>query len=66
MAGRTSVNKRQRELVRKERQAEKRSRRDERRVKRGAGNAEEPLVTAPQELEGPSRSLPGGESPDVK
>lgn len=46
MSARTSVNKRQRELQRKERQAEKHTRRDERRVKRNGGEME-PVPAAP-------------------
>ena len=44
MTGRPSVNKRQRELVRKERQADKLLRRDERRTKRN----EDPVAPAPE------------------
>ena len=43
MAGRTTGNKRQREMLRKERQAEKLTRRDERRTKRVAGDSAEIL-----------------------
>jgi hypothetical protein len=46
MTARPSVNKRQRELQRKERQAEKLSRRDERRVRRNLVDAE-PSETSP-------------------
>lgn len=44
MPGRTSVNKRQREMQRKERQAEKLSRRDERRVRRNVVPGDAPLA----------------------
>jgi hypothetical protein len=44
MTGRPSVNKRQRELVRKERQADKLLRRDERRNRRN----EDPVAPAPE------------------
>jgi hypothetical protein len=56
MTGRPSVNKRQREMARKERQTEKLSRRDERRAKRNvdpvapapeAGVLDEPIDVAP-------------------
>ncbi len=51
MTGRPSVNKRQRELMRKERQAEKLTRRDERRVKRNLPEEEEPpAATAPADV----------------
>lgn len=68
MSGRTSVNKRQRELLRKERQAEKHSRRDERRVKRGVGDVAELLVLAPLVIEGASQPLDSvdDQSPKVK
>lgn len=56
MTGRPSVNKRQRELARKERQAEKLSRRDERRAKRGLPSVEEPLSPESPAIVDPSAS----------
>ena len=52
MTGRPSVNKRQREMLRKERQAEKATRRDERRVKRNLGEGEQPLAPELAEADG--------------
>jgi hypothetical protein len=49
MTGRPSVNKRQRELVRKERQADKLSRRDERRNKRNLDPVPAPEPGVPDE-----------------
>jgi hypothetical protein len=63
MTGRPSVNKRQREMVRKERQAEKVTRRDERRAKRGLPSVEEPLSPESPAIVDPSASP---ESPAIE
>jgi len=59
MTARPSVNKRQREMLRKERQAEKATRRDERRVKRNVGELEP--VPAPVPPEGADATQPSAE-----
>lgn len=63
MAGRTTGNKRQREMLRKERQAQKLTRRDERRTKRIAGDGLETLAASADEP--PSESALPGESDPV-
>ena len=63
MAGRTTGNKRQREMLRKERQAQKLTRRDERRTKVSGGDGIDFIDPVTGELiEG--TELPGAESRD--
>jgi hypothetical protein len=65
MAGGISVNKRQRELLRKEKQAEKATRRDERRIKRNSPEEIEPAPELAPELvpaEGTEANPPAAES----